>query len=386
MRKTLTVLVTTVAFLLAFGIVILASSSAVRAEGLYGDPHFFVKRQLVWLVVSLGVVFAVCRFDYHWWRKTPWIIIGFYAVVAILLVLVFVPGIGVTVNGSSRWIRVVGPIRIQPSEFAKLLTVVAMSVWYDRIGWRARQLLKGIVLPGAGMALIAGLIVIESDFGATMVVLVAGGTIMLIAGTRLVWLGMAAIGGVVPVLLMIAANPVRMERIMAWWTKRGGGTTSSPAAHQVEQALVAFKHGGPWGVGFNMSIQKYSYLPEAHTDFIFAIGGEEFGFLFSMGVLLAFAIILVCGVHISMRAPDKLGKFLAFGMTLLLAFQAFFNIGVVTNCLPTKGLALPFISYGGTNLISALFAVGTLVNVGKHIGVFDERMHTQVAKNAAIKI
>ncbi len=385
MRKTLTALATTVVFLLGVGVIVLASASAVRAQGLYGDPHFFVKRQLMWLGIAVGVVFAVSRFDYHWWRETPAFICGFYVVVLISLMLVFVPGIGVKVNGSYRWLQL-GPFRVQPSEFAKILTVIAMGIWLDRIGWRVRQFWKGAVLPGVGLAAVAGLIIIESDFGATLVVMVVGGALMFVAGTRIWYLLASAAGAFVPVAAMIASNPNRMERLIAWWVKRSGGTTTSPAAYHVEQALVAFKNGGPWGVGFNQSIQKYSYLPEAHTDFIFAIGGEEFGFRFSIIILLAFAAILVCGMLISMRAPDRLGRLLAFGMTLLLVFQAVFNIGVVTDCLPTKGLALPFISYGGTNLIAALFAVGTLFNVGRHIDVFDERMHTQVVKNAAVQL
>ncbi|MDD4024827.1 MAG: putative peptidoglycan glycosyltransferase FtsW [Kiritimatiellae bacterium] len=385
MRKTLTALATTVVFLLGVGVIVLASASAVRAQGLYGDPHFFVKRQLIWLGLAVGLVFAVSRFDYHWWREIPEFTVGFYVLVLIALALVFVPGIGVKVNGSYRWLKF-GPIRVQPSEFAKLLAVIAMGGWFDRIGWRAKQFWKGAVWPGIGLAAVAALIIIESDFGATLVVMFVGGTLMFVSGTRLWYLlafGVAALG---PAAAMIAANPNRMERLLAWWAKRSGGTTTSPAAYHVEQALVAFKNGGPWGVGFNQSIQKYNYLPEAHTDFIFAIGGEEFGFSFSIIILLAFMVILVCGMLISMRAPDRLGRLLAFGMTLLLVFQAVFNIGVVTDCLPTKGLALPFISYGGTNLVAALFAVGTLFNVGRHIDVFDERMHTQVVKNAAIKV
>ncbi|MDD4102999.1 MAG: putative lipid II flippase FtsW [Kiritimatiellae bacterium] len=385
MRKTLTALATTVVFLLGVGVIVLASASAVRAQGLYGDPHFFVKRQLVWLFLAIAVVFAVSRFDYHWWREIPAFTVGFYAAVLLALVLVFMPGIGVKVNGSYRWLQL-GPIRVQPSEFAKILTVVAVGVWFDRIGWRVRQFWKGAFMPCVGLAAIAGLIIIESDFGATLVVMFVGGALMFVAGTRIWYLLGFGVCAIVPAAAMIAANPNRMERLLAWWAKRSGGTTTSPAAYHVEQALVAFKNGGPWGVGFNQSIQKYNYLPEAHTDFIFAIGGEEFGFRFTLIILLAFVAILVCGMLISMRAPDRLGRLLAFGMTVLLVFQAVFNIGVVTDCLPTKGLALPFISYGGTNLIAALFAVGTLFNVGRHIDVFDERMHTQVVKNAAVQL
>ncbi len=381
MRKTLTTLALTVVLLLGLGIVLLATASAVRAQGLYADPHFFVKRQLLWLALSAAVVFAVSRFDYHWWKETPILPVGFYALVVIALLLVFCPGIGGKVKGSYRWLNL-GPLRMQPSEFAKILTVITMGVWMDRIGWRVHQFWKGAVYPAAGLGLLAGLLVMEPDFGSTFVVAVAGGAMMFVSGSRFLYLGVLGLAGASLVGAVVASNANRMARIMAWMQGHGEENTSS-AAYQLQQAILAFENGGPWGVGFNQSIQKYNYLPEAHTDFIFAIGGEEFGFLFSIAVVLAFAIILVCGVLISMRAPDRLGRLLAFGMTLLLVFQAAINIGVVTGCLPTKGLALPFISYGGTNLITALFAVGTMMNVGRHIDVFDERMHTQVVRNAA---
>jgi len=332
----------------------------------------------MWLALSVAVVFVLSRFDYHWWKETPLLPVGFYVVVVIALVLVFCPGIGGKVKGSCRWLNL-GPLRMQPSEFAKILTVVAMGVWMDRIGWRVRQFWKGAFFPAAGLAVVAGLLVMEPDFGSTLVVAVAGGAMMFVVGTRLFYLAGIGLGGAALVGTVIAANANRMGRIMAWLH---GEESTSSAAYQLQQAILAFKNGGPWGVGFNQSIQKYNYLPEAHTDFIFAIGGEEFGFTFSIAVVLAYTVILVCGILISMRAPDRLGRLLAFGMTLLLVFQAAFNIGVVTGCLPTKGLALPFISYGGTNLITALFAVGTLLNVGLHIDVFDERMHTQVVRNA----
>ena len=382
MRKTLTTLALTVVMLLGLGIVLLATASAVRAQGLYADPHFFVKRQLMWLAISVTVVFVASRFDYHWWKETPLITVGFYVVVVMALLLVFCPGIGGKVKGSYRWLNL-GFLRMQPSEFAKILTVIAMSVWMDRIGWRVRQFWKGAVFPALGLGVVAGLLVLEPDFGSTMVVCVVGGLMMFVVGTRIIYLLLFGFSGVAGVGVVLLANANRMERIKAWLH---GEDSASSAAYQLKQAILAFENGGPWGVGFNQSIQKYNYLPEAHTDFIFAIGGEEFGFIFSIGVLLAYAVILVCGVLISMRAPDRLGRMLAFGMMLLLVFQAAFNIGVVTGCLPTKGLALPFISYGGTNLMTALFAVGTLMNIGRHVDVFDERLHTQVVKNAAMRL
>lgn len=382
MSKTLKALALIVLSLLGFGIVLLATASAVRAQGLYGDPHFFVNRQLTWMALALCVAWLARRFDYHWWKETPALSIGFYLLVALALMMVFAPVIGVKAKGSYRWLSL-GPLRVQPSEFAKIMTVVVMSVWMDRIGRSVRQFWKGAVFPVLGLGVIAALLVIEPDFGATMVVCVVGGLLMFVAGTRLLYLLIFGAGGVSVVGAFVFANANRMDRIKAWLS---GEESGSAAAYQLKQALIAFENGGPSGVGFNQSIQKYNYLPEAHTDFIFAIGGEEFGFLFSIGVLLAFVIILACGICISLRAPDRLGRMLAFGMTVLLVFQAGFNIGVVTGCLPTKGLALPFMSYGGTNLVTAMLAVGTLMNIGRHVDVFDERLHTQVVKNATIKL
>jgi cell division protein FtsW len=377
MKKTLTVLLLTVVILLGLGIVLVATASNVRAQSLYKSPYAFFYKQLIWLGVATVVGFVASRFDYHLWKKYPVLPILFYLAIVIALALVVCPGVRKLVNGSYRWL-IMGPIRVQPSEFAKLAIVVCLSVWMDRVGWRVKQFVRGAFAPAILIAIIAGLLLAEPDFGATMVILVLAGGILFVTGVRwlhLILLGCAAIP---PVGLLLMFNKNRMDRLMAFFSETGDKT----AAYQVEQAKIAFKCGGPWGVGFNESIQKYSYLPEAHTDFIFAIGGEELGFVFTIFVVMAFITLLACGILISIRAPDRLGRLLAFGMTLLLIFQAAFNIGVVTDCLPTKGLALPFMSYGGTNLVTALFAIGTLINVGMHIDVSDERIHTHLARDA----
>ena len=377
MKKTLTVLLLTVVILLGLGIVLVATASNVRAQSLYKSPYAFFYKQLIWLGVATVVGFVASRFDYHLWKKYPVLPILFYLAIIFALALVVCPGVRKLVNGSYRWL-IMGPIRVQPSEFAKLAIVVCLSVWMDRVGWRVKQFARGALAPAILIAIIAGLLLAEPDFGATMVVGVLGFGILFVTGVRWMHLILLGCAGIPPVGLLLLFNKNRMDRLMAFFSETGDKT----AAYQVEQAKIAFKCGGPWGVGFNESIQKYSYLPEAHTDFIFAIGGEELGFVFTIFVVLAFITLLACGILISIRAPDRLGRLLAFGMTLLLIFQAAFNIGVVTDCLPTKGLALPFMSYGGTNLVTALFAIGTLINVGMHIDVSDERIHTHLARDA----
>jgi cell division protein FtsW len=377
MKKTLTVLLLTVVILLGVGIVLVATASNVRAQSIYKSPYAFFYKQLIWLGIATVIGFVASRFDYHLWKKHPILPILFYAAIVIALALVVCPGIRKLVNGSYRWLNL-GPLRVQPSEFAKLAIVICLSVWMDRIGWRVTQFWRGAIVPAVMIGGIAILLLAEPDFGATMVIGVLGVGILFVSGVRFWHLFLLGCAGIPPVLTLLCLNQNRMSRLMAFFE----GVGDSTAAHQVKQSMIAFNCGGPWGVGFNESIQKNFYLPEAHTDFIFAIGGEEFGFVFSIFVVIAFIVLLACGVLIAIRAPDRLGCLLAFGMILLLIFQAAFNIGVVTNCLPTKGLALPFLSYGGTNLVTALFAIGTLINIGMHIDVADERLHTHLARDA----
>jgi cell division protein FtsW len=378
MKKTLTVLILTVVILLGLGIVLVATASNVRAQSLYKSPYAFFYKQLIWLGVATVVGFVASRFDYHLWKKYPVLPILFYLAIVCALALVVCPGVRKLVNGSYRWLTL-GPISVQPSEFSKIAMVVCLSVWMDRVGWRMKQFVRGALIPAGLIGVIAALLLFEPDFGATMVVGLLGAGILFVTGVRWVHLILLGCAGIPPVAILVALNKNRMDRIWAFFSDSGGDRA---AAYHVEQSKIAFKCGGPWGVGFNESIQKYSYLPEAHTDFIFAIGGEELGFVFTSFVVIAFITLLACGILISIRAPDRLGRLLAFGMTLLIIFQAAFNIGVVTGCLPTKGLALPFMSYGGTNLVTALFAIGTLINVGMHIDVSDERIHTHLARDA----
>jgi cell division protein FtsW len=267
MKKTLTVLLLTVVILLGLGIVLVATASNVRAQSLYKSPYAFFYRQLIWLVIATVVGFVASRFDYHLWKKYPVLPLLFYFAIVIALALVVCPGIRKLVNGSYRWL-ILGPIRVQPSEFAKIAIVVCLSVWMDRIGWRVKQFVRGAVIPGVLIAFIAGLLLVEPDFGATMVILVLGGGILFVTGVR--WMHLFLLGGIglPPVAILIALNKNRMDRLIAFFSKFFSEAGDKTAAYQVEQAKIAFKCGGPWGVGFNESIQKYSYLPEAHTDFI----------------------------------------------------------------------------------------------------------------------
>lgn len=381
MRWTLTILGVSVLVLLGGGFMLLASAGEETGRALYNSADYFVTHQAIWLCVAMFFLFAAAFFDYHNWRRFPYLTICLYAVIAALMVAVlFAP----ETKGSHRWLKLIGPVRLQPSELGKVFVVISTAVFLDWAGWRIEKFWKGAVPAVMIVGVLMGLAVAEPDFGSTMVIGLAGGILCFIGGMRILHIILMGGGALAAVGTLLVFNPNRMRRIVAWLpgsarTVLESGLTSlgqpmpmesatnNPAAYQLSQALVAISHGGPFGVGYTKSMQKKFYLPEAHTDFIFAIGAEELGLVFSLLLLTVFTVFFVCGIRIALRAPDRLGRLLAFGMTFLVFFQVLFNIGVVTGCLPTKGLALPFISYGGTNLMSSLIAVGILFNIGRQI-------------------
>src|SRR5574344_2239323 len=256
MRKVLVILGLVVAVLVSMGVVLLASAGSARGISLYHDPYYFVKRQLVWLLFSFAVVLFTAKFDYHYWRTLPWLTILFYVGVAVLLAAVF---LFPKVNGSHRWLRF-GSMRLQPSELAKIATIVCVSVWLDRIGWRVELFWKGAVAPCCIFGLLAGLLILEPDFGSTMVVSVVGAVLMFLAGTRFWYLCLFGAVGLLGGVGILLTNANRMARIAAWLKgSESAGTdpgTTSQAAYQLQQAIIAIRNGGVWGVGFNNSMQK----------------------------------------------------------------------------------------------------------------------------------
>ena len=397
MRKVLVALVTFVAALSGVGLIFVASASTVRATSVYGDPRYFLTRQAIWMCLAMLIGVGVACFDYHNWAKRRWLQSGLLVFTLAGLAAVLV--IGHKSHGSLRWLGV-GPARFQPSEVAKLATVILLSAWMSSLGWRVRTLVKGFLVPVVALGAVLLLLMKEPDFGATFVTAVVGVALLFVAGARMIYVCGAGLLGAVLFLLLILHDPVRFERLMVYEVKLLGRDSvvtealasylgrsvdqvmsdaeHSPKKHHAEQSKLAFVNGGVLGVGLNNSMQKHYYLPEAHTDFIYAIAGEEWGLPATLGILLAFAGILVCGLAIATYAHDRLGRLMAFGLTLLLVFQAAFNIGVVTDCLPTKGLALPFISYGGSNLITAFVVIGMLFNIGRHIEEPDEHVRAQL--------
>lgn len=360
-----------VTILVALGLVVLSSASQANGIRLHGDAYFFMRRQFEYIAVAVVLCLSVAWFDYRKWREYPFLPVAFYGVVFVLLLAVF---LFPQVNGSWRWIKC-GPLRLQPSEFAKLATVILVSVYLDKLGWRVELFSRGAFWPALFIGLIAGPVLLEPDFGSVMVIGSAGVLVMFLAGVRVLHLLVLGLPAVAFVGYKIATNANRMARLFAftgWQPSSAEGATpvadaaAKAAEYQADMALVAIRNGELWGVGLGNSMQKQLYLPEAHTDFIFAVGAEELGLLFSIGIIVLFTIIFALSIYIARKSTDRLGRFLAVGMGFIIYFQAMFNLGVVCEALPTKGMALPFFSYGGTNLLTSFFAIGTIFSVGLH--------------------
>ena len=337
--------------LVALGLVVLSSASEANASRLHGNAYYFIERQFAYLTVGIVLATCVALFDYHKWRDYEFLTWIFFVVVMALLASVF--GFR-AINGSHRWIAA-GPVRIQPSELAKMLTVILLSVWLDKSGWRVELFMRGAFWPAALVGIIALPVLFEPDFGSVMVIGLVGFLMMFVSGTRLLHMLPFALCGVGVVIFKIATNANRMDRLF-----------NEDKQYQVNMALAAIANSDIWGMGLGESMQKHLYLPEAHTDFVFAVGAEELGIVFSVSVMLLFLAFFALSIYIARKASDRFGRFLVIGMAFIIFFQAIFNLGVVCKALPTKGMALPFFSYGGTNLLSAFFAVGTILSVGIH--------------------
>ena len=349
--------------LVALGLVVLSSASEANAVRLHGDAYYFIKRQFTYLGVGIALAAVVAAFDYHKWRDWEFLSWVFFAVVMVLLAAVF--GFR-AINGSHRWIAV-GPIRIQPSELAKLLTVIVVSVWLDKASWKVELFMRGAFWPAALIGIIALPVLIEPDFGSVMVIGSVGFLLMFVGGTRVLHMIPFAVCGVGVVVFKVLTNANRVERLF-----------DESKQYQVKQALKAIANADIWGVGLGESIQKHLWLPEAHTDFVFAVGAEELGIVFSVVAVCLFVAFFALSVYIARKSQDRFGRFLVVGMAFIIFFQAMFNVGVVCKALPTKGMALPFFSYGGTNLLSAFFAVGTILSVGIHS--YREKKHALMRK------
>ncbi|HEY3660188.1 MAG TPA: putative lipid II flippase FtsW [Candidatus Udaeobacter sp.] len=354
-RKSAYILFLAVLALLVIGIVMLFSTSAYARDS-HGDVYFFIKRQAIWIGIGLvGCIFAALV-NYQFWQKTWWL---WFTLALVALALCYIPHIGMRINGSRRWVGY-GPITFQPSELAKIATIIFLAAWFARSEKRDGNALLGFIIPLAIISVPAALVLGEVDLGTTALIGTTAFVVMFIAGINPLLLGGVAIAGLGGLLVVATQISERMGRLSAFLHPQ---TYKDDAGLQQMQALIAWGSGGMDGLGLGNGRQKMLYLPYAHTDFIFPIVGEELGLRFSLLVVFLFVVIIVCGIMIALHARDRFGLLLGCGIVSLLALQAAVNIGVTTSLLPNKGLPLPFISYGGSNLAACLFGIGILVNI-----------------------
>ena len=352
-----TLIVLTLALSLA-GLVMVFSASAVVASNRFQDASYFLKRQLAWLALGLALMHITSRIDYALWKKLAIPLLG---VTGGLLALVLIPSIGVLAKGARRWLRV-GPILLQPTEIAKVVTVIYLAAYLaakeDRLLSFQRGVLPPLILVGA----MCGLILLQPDLGSVVVIGLVMFSLLFLAGAKLSHLVGLVLCGLPVVLGLILSSSYRRQRLMTFLAP---WKDASDAGFQVTQSFLAFGSGGPFGVGLGEGKQKLFFLPEAHTDFVLALVGEELGFLGTAALMMLFLAFVIRGFSIAARARMPFGYFLGMGITLLIATQTLINAGVVTGLLPTKGLTLPFVSYGGSSLVISLIGVGILLSISR---------------------
>lgn len=350
------VLLLMVVALTSFGIVMVYSASSVMAAKNFHDGAYFLKRQGLFALVGFTIAAVAMRIDYHHWRKLA---VPALLVSLVLLVLVLLPGIGGTVKGATRWIRLPG-FNLQPSEFAKIALIIYMAYSLEKKSDKIKSLSYGFLPYMVVLTVMLLLILKQPDLGAALTL--AGVAILMLfaAGTRLIFILGTMLMAAPIVAFLIVHSAYRLRRIKAFLNPEQDPTG---IGWQIIQSKYAFGAGGLFGQGLGEGKQKLFYLPEAHTDFILSVVGEELGFVGVLVIIGMFFILVQRAMRIAMAARDPFGRFLALGIAVLFAIEAAFNMGVVTGLLPTKGLALPFLSYGGSSLLISLLAVGILLNI-----------------------
>jgi cell division protein FtsW len=349
------ILVLSVAGLITIGLVMLYSTGAFAPDS-HGDQFGFLKKQGFWL--GLGFLFSIvfALLDYHWLERSWYL---FYLIALGLLGLCFVRPIGMRINGSWRWIHL-GTATFQPSELAKLAAIVFIAWWFTKFEAKTKGFLVGLVVPIVLVSTLLGLIVFETDLGTTLLIAGTVFVMMFIAGASPKYLGPLVVAGIASILLIAWHISERQGRLLAFLHPE---QYQEKEGHQQWMGLIAFGSGGTEGLGLGNGRQKMLYLPYAHTDFIFPVIGEELGLRVTLVVVFCYLLIITCGILIALHAKDRFGMLLGTGCTSILGLQAAVNIGVTTSLLPNKGLPLPFISYGGSNLFFCLVCVGVLINI-----------------------
>lgn len=372
------ILLLSAGFLFCVGLVMVGSASMGVAEASFDNPFYFFVRHFVYLGIGLCAAAVVMQVPMQVWHRYAY---PFFLLALFLILIVLIPGIGRRVNGSMRWIGF-GGITLQPSEVMKMGAVIALAAYLVRRQEEVRSRLAGFVKPLAFVGIVLFLLLLEPDFGASLVILTAVMAMLFLAGAPLnQFLAMSGVVAVVGVAVMIA-EPYRMKRLLAftnpWEDQYGSG-------YQLVQSLIAFGRGDWFGVGLGHSVQKLFYLPEAHTDFVFAVFAEEFGLIGVFLLLLAVVALVASALRIGQRA-EKAGQlfsaYVAYGLAVVIGIQSCINIGVNIGFFPTKGLTLPLVSYGGSSLVIVFMMLAVLLRIDAESGEVRERGVRRAGRSA----
>jgi cell division protein FtsW len=340
------------------GLVMVFSASAVVAGNRFHDPGYFLKRQLAWLAFGFLLLHLASHVDYVWWKRLSIPLLG---LTVVLLVMVLIPSLGVSAKGARRWLRL-GPISVQPAEIAKLVAVMYLAAYLAKKEDRLTGFLSGLAPALLVIGVLGGLVLLEPDLGTVVVMGLVAIGLLFLGGARLSHLLSLGLCAVPAVLVLVLSSSYRRQRLMTFLAP---WKDASDAGFQITQSFLAFGSGGLFGVGLGEGKQKLFFLPEAHTDFVLALVGEELGLVGTGGIILLFALFAIRGFQVAARARMPFGRYLGMGITLLIGVQALINACVVTGLVPTKGLTLPFVSYGGSSLVTCMFGVGILLNISR---------------------
>ena len=354
-------LLLTVALLTALGVVMVYSSSAFLGAERFQSEYFFLKRHAFRVLLGLVVLLVAARIDYHVYaRWAPW---AFGASVALLVTLL---ALGAAIRGANRWLSL-ATINIQPTELARFACVVYLARLLDRKGDRMASFKDGVLPACLTLGVLSVLILLQPNLGSTIALLATGFVMIHLAGARPKHLGLLVLAGVIAAYVQVLRHPYMMERVAAWKGLWGGSIDALGRNWQLSQSILALGSGGVLGTGPGHGLQKVFFLPDPHTDFIFAVIGEELGFVGTALVLAAYLALFLRGLKIAGSAPDRFGYLLAAGLTVNLSVYVAMNIAVVTGVIPTTGLPLPFLSYGGSALVVNLGVIGVLLNIASQM-------------------
>jgi cell division protein FtsW len=345
--------------LLVLGTLMVYSASFVVAHNEFNDDAYFLIRQLLWIAAGVVGMFVAARIDYRRWRSLS---LPIMFICILMLVLVLMPGIGASSYGAVRWIKL-GPVQIQPSEIAKLAMTLYLADWLARRGPIVGQFLKGLLPFAIIVGIVALLVAVQPDLGTTAIIIGVAACVFFVGGANLLHIALLGVAGAAAGAMLLARlSGYQLDRVRAfldpWSDIQGFGWHTA-------QGLIALGSGGIFGSGLGNGFQKFYWVPNAHTDAIYAIIGEELGFVGCMGVLLLFAVLAWRGFLIAWRGPDAFARLFATGLTCMLTLQTLVNIAVVTNSLPYTGVTLPLVSFGGSSTVISLIAIGLLLNISR---------------------